>query len=300
MYKDRSRALKGLKCIAGFRVPMAGYTTMRVGGPCAALCRPGSLEELVEFVKLCRRRGISYLAIGNGSNIIVADKGMNKVLLRLSSPFFKRIDSDGESLMCGAGLGLNMLCHAAERLSLGGPEFLVGIPGSVGGAIVQNAGAYGGSISDIIKEIMAVDRDGRVRVLKAKSAGLGYRKSSLAGLIIVKATFCLKKRSRTDIRDRLNTYTERRLSTQDYSAPSCGCMFKNPRNAGLTAAKMIDRCGLKGTRVGGASVSSKHANFIINRRHAKAADILRLIALVKKRVNKDYGVKLEEEVQIIR
>lgn len=294
--------LKELKKLRGrltLQVPMARYTTMRVGGPAKALYQPESLKDLIDFVRLCKRKKISFLAIGSGSNIIVNDYGTKKILIRLTSPFFKKIEVGELKLSCGGGLLLSELLRIAEENSLGGAEFLVGIPGTVGGAIIQNSGAQEASISEIVKDIRVLDKDARVKILNRSEISFGYRRSGLDKFIIFGATFALKRMSRKDISRDISQYMKIRLSTQDYTAPSAGCIFKNPEGYGISAAELIDNCGLKGKRVGGACISERHANFIINRKNANAGDILRLIAHIKNRVNRQFGIRLEEEVKII-
>jgi len=295
--------LKELKTLRGrlfFNTPMSRHTTIGAGGPAPAFYHPESLSDLTTCIKLCSKKGISLLVIGNGSNIIVADKGINGIVVKLSSPFFKGIGVCGRDVTCGGGLALSRLCHFAEENLLGGSEFLVGIPGTVGGAIIQNAGAYGISISDIIKDVRCLDRTGRVRILKRNQFRFGYRKSNLDGSIIIGATFKLVSRNKRVIRRKVDSYIERRLMNQDYTARSAGCIFKNPERSNLSAAELIDRSGLKEKAIGGAAVSKRHANFIINKKDAKGDDILNLISFVKKKVKRNFGIELKKEVKVLR
>jgi len=302
VFRDKLSALKdaaGLKGKLSFMVPMSRYTTMRVGGAALAMYQPESLKDIIDFLRACEEKGIPLMPIGCGSNIIASDAGTKKVLIKLSAPFFRRIEVCKEEVNCGSGVLLAELCSAAEKRSLGACEFLAGIPGTVGGAVFQNAGAHGRSMSDIIKDVKVVDAQGCVSILRRNTIDFSYRRSGLNGLIIVGATLALKKRAKKSIINDISRYMERRLTTQDYTAPSAGCIFKNPAASSLTAAQLIEGCGLKGRRVGGASVSKKHANFIINNGNARARDVLRLIGIIKKRVNAAYGVELKEEVEII-
>lgn len=273
---------------------------MRVGGLAQALYQPESLPDLMNFIRISKRSRISFLVIGGGSNIIVRDESIKKIFIRLTSPFFKKIEVSGTQLSAGAGVPLSELCHIVETNRLGGAEFLIGIPGTVGGAIIQNAGAQGASISDIIKDIKVLDEKVKVRVLKKSQADFGYRRSGLKQYIILGATFCLNRDDRRKIRRKIIQYMKRRLTTQDYTAPSAGCIFKNPQGVRVSAAELIEKSGLKGKRIGGACVSRRHSNFIINRKNAKAQDILRLIAFIKNKVNRQFGIRLEEEVKIIK
>ncbi len=287
--------------IGSFRhgAKMKSYTTMRVGGPARALYMPKQMSDLIEMILLCNRYRITLLPLGNGSNVIVSDKGTRKIFVKLGTPFFKRTVVCGNDIICGAGLSLNRFCDIAEKNGLSGAEFLVGIPGTIGGAIIQNAGAHQREVSDILKQIRCIDPSGNPITLSRKEAGLGYRSSDIRGLVIVSATFALKRSKQTIVQNRAIGHIEERLLTQDYSAPSAGCIFKNPKNKQSSAGELIDRCGLKGTRVGGAMVSYKHANFIINKGKATARDVLELIQLIKKRVGSKKGVILEQEIEFI-
>ncbi len=278
---------------------MKPYLTMRVGGPARGIYIPRQIRGLREFILLCKRDKVALLPLGNGSNIIVPDKGTRKIFVKLSAPFFKSKAVCENSITCGAGLGLNEFCNIAEEHGLGGAEFLVGIPGTIGGAIIQNAGVHQREISDIIEQIRCVDRSGRLISLSPRQAGLEYRFSHMKNLIIVSATFGLKRCKRLIVRNRINRYIKERLLTQDYTAPSAGCIFKNPETNSISAGELIDRCGLKGIRIGGAMVSRRHANFIINKSNATAKDVLELIQLIKKEVEAKEGIVLKQEVEVV-
>lgn len=302
LIEEESAILAELSALRGkiaFDVPMARHTTMHVGGPAFCLYQPDSVKDLIDAVRLCKLKKISFLAIGSGSNIIIKERGTKKFLIKLSSPFFKRIEICRTDIACGGGVLLNELIHTAESNSLGGSEFLVGIPGTVGGSIMQNAGAHLGSISDIIKDVKILDRDGNARLLKRSQISFGYRSCSLDGAIIIGAIFSLKKSNKKNIKEKIAAYIEKRLSAQDYTAPSAGCIFKNPEGCKMSAGELIDRCGLKGAKIGGACISAKHANFILNKKNATAADVLRLIEFIKDKVRQRFGIMLEEEVKII-
>jgi UDP-N-acetylmuramate dehydrogenase len=279
-------------------VLMKSYTTIRIGGAAAGLYIPEGMEDLQRFYLLCRKFRISLLPIGGGSNIIVTDKGLNNIFLKLSSPCFKKISIAGNSIYCGAGTALNKLCSFAEMHSLSGVEFLTGIPATAGGAVFRNAGAHSKDISCILKEIECLDHLGNKITLNRKDIEFRYRQSGLKNIIILSACFRLKKSKKSFIRDNINKYLQLRLSAQDYTAPSAGCVFKNPDNAGMSAGEMLDRCGLKGKRIGGAQISKKHANFMLNKGNASADDMLRLISFARKKAQSVYGVTLETEVEI--
>ena len=280
-------------------VTMKPYITMRIGGPARALYIPKQIKDLRELIHLCKRKRISLLPLGNGSNIIVPDKGTRKMFVKLAAPFFKKSVVCENSITCGAGLSLNSFCNIAEKNGLGGAEFLVGIPGSIGGAIACNAGAHRKEISDIIKDIRCIDTLGELITLKPQEASFKYRASNIKNLMVVAATFTLKRCKRATVQKRLGRYIKERLLTQDYTAPSAGCIFKNPKTIKISAGELIDRCGLKGFRIGGAVVSGKHANFIINKGKATAKDVLNLIQLVRKKVEIREGIVLEHEIEVI-
>ena len=275
------------------------YTTIRVGGPAIGVYIPEDLKDLERVFSLCKKKRISLLPIGSGSNIIVTDQGLNNIFLKLSAPYFKRISLRKNNITCGAGVTINNLSNFAEEHSLSGAEFLVGIPATVGGAVFQNAGAYSEDVSCILENIECLDCSGNIICLNRKDIDFKYRHSGLKDTIILSAQFKLRRAKRRLIKNNIKRYLERRLSTQDYTAPSAGCVFKNPDNAGIAAGEMIDRCSLKGERIGDAQISTKHANFIINKGRARAEDILKLILFVKKRVKSVYGITLETEVEII-
>jgi UDP-N-acetylmuramate dehydrogenase len=277
---------------------MKRYTTIRIGGTANGVYVPKDREDLKRFVLLCKENGISLLPIGKGSNIIVSDKGLNNIFLKLSSPYFQRITLVENSVSCGAGVALNTLCSFAERHSLGGAEFLTGIPATVGGAVFRNAGAYAKNIASILKEIECIDRQGNIHTIKRKDIDFKYRHSSLKDMIIMSACFKLKRSKKSLIRNTIKRYLQLRLVTQDYTAPSAGCVFKNPDSVRMSAGEMLDKCGLKGKRIGDAQISTKHANFMLNRGSASVNDLLRLISFAKKKVKAVYGVSLETEVEI--
>jgi UDP-N-acetylmuramate dehydrogenase len=278
---------------------MSLYTTIKIGGRSRGIFVPKDAQGLIKFIIFCKKNKISLLPIGNGSNIIVSDKGLENIFLRLSSPYFKGIIIHGNSITCGAGAMVNSLCNAAQRHSLSGMEFLTGIPAQAGGVVFQNAGAHFKQAADIIKNIRCLNPHGDFENIKADSAYFDYRQSRLSGYIILSVEFKLKKSTQSDINKLTAKYLKYRLLNHDYTAPSAGCVFKNPKGFKLTAGEMIDQCGLKGAHTGDAYVSQKHANFIINKGKAKADDVLKLMRLIKRKVKTVYGVDLETEVKIL-
>jgi UDP-N-acetylenolpyruvoylglucosamine reductase len=277
--------------------PLAGHTTLRVGGPADVYVEPASESDLTEIVKFCAAQAMPFFVLGRGSNLLVRDGGYRGVVICLLSPAFGRIEADGGRLRCGAGAKLRDVAIEARRHNLGGLEFLEGIPGSVGGALRMNAGAMGGATFDVIGSVRLMDAAGHVTELAAGEIPVRYRGCDLLKKrIALGAVFIGRTDSLESIAQRMGAFNRQRWASQP-AAPSAGCMFKNP--ATIPAGKLIDELGLKGTRVGGAVVSAEHGNFIVNDAHATARDVLDLMALVQARVKALRGIELETEVEVI-
>ena len=234
--------------------------------------------------------------LGAGSNILVSDKGVNAVLVRMVAPHFRNLSVKDNCFIAGAGCLLNRLILEATDKGYSGLEFLTGIPGSVGGALAMNAGAWGREIGDFLDTAIVMDRNGKIRELRKKDISFKYRDSSLARYFILKASFRLTKGSKKDISGCIRGYLLKRKGSQDLSVPSAGCVFKNP--PGSSAGKLIEHCGLKGRKIGGASVSLKHANFIINDGNASAKDVLKLIKIVRAEVKNKFNLILQREIKV--
>lgn len=277
--------------------PMSRHTTFKTGGSADLMLLPTSEDELLEAVKLCSENSLPYLIIGNGSNLLVTDKGIRGVVIKLGRDFAK-IDVEGNVISAQAGALLSATANAALKAELSGMEFAAGIPGTVGGAVCMNAGAYGGELKDIIKEVRVLDKD-EVKTLSNTQAGFVYRGSRIIneGMIVLSAVFELEKGSKEDIRSLMDDYSQRRRSKQPLDRPSAGSTFKRPE--GDFAGRLIEAAGLKGCSIGGAKVSDKHCGFIINDGGASSTDILELIDFVRKKVYESSGVMLEPEVRII-
>lgn len=277
--------------------PMSRHTTFKTGGSADLMLLPASEDELLEAVKLCSENSLPYLIIGNGSNLLVTDKGIRGVVIKLGRDFAK-IDVEGNVISAQAGALLSATANAALKAELSGMEFAAGIPGTVGGAVCMNAGAYGGELKDIIKEVRVLDKD-EVKTLSNTQAGFVYRGSRVMneGMIVLSAVFELEKGSKEDIRSLMDDYSQRRKSKQPLDKPSAGSTFKRPE--GDFAGRLIEVAGLKGYSIGGAKVSDKHCGFIINDGEASSTDILELIDFVRKKVYESSGVMLEPEVRII-
>ena len=277
--------------------PMSRHTTFRVGGPADMLIQPPK-EKLAEILKLCGQYGQSYCVIGNGSNLLVGDKGIRGLVIEMVSRE-DEFSIDGEMMTVGAGMLLSKAAHLAAGAGLSGMEFAAGIPGSIGGAVVMNAGAYGGEMKDILRAVTVLDGAGREKCLAAEELELGYRKSCILknGYLVTEAVVGLKKDDREKIRARMEELRQKRVEKQPLEYPSAGSTFKRPE--GYFAGKLIMDCGLRGYRVGGAQVSPKHCGFVINAQDATAADVLALIRDVQDKVYEKFQIKLETEIRFL-
>ena len=271
-------------------------TTFKIGGPAKFFFEPEDLKDLKLLLSLSNKHKIPFFVLGAGSNILVNDKGINGIVIRLNSPYFKKIIFKNNYIEAGSGAMLHQVMYLATRHSLSGAEFLAGIPGTLGGALVMNAGIPGENIGDLVEKIMVMDYKGNIKTLNKKDIKFGYRSSNLSKYIILKARLKLIKEAKKKIKHNINRYLDYRHAAQDVSLPSAGCIFKNPKAE--SAGRLIDLCGLKGRRMGGACVSVKHANFILNLKCAKAGDVLKLMNLIRKRVKNKFNINLETEIKI--
>lgn len=279
-----------------FKEPLKKHTTFKIGGPAEFFIQPKDIRDLKLILLMAKKYKIQILLIGRGSNILAGDKGVKAMVLSLGSNFFKKIALTAYGLEAGSGLMLRELIQDAGRRGLSGLEFLLGIPGTVGGALAMNAGCAGKGIGDLVYSVGVMDYAGRVKVLKKKDMKFSYRSSSLSKYIILNAVFRLSKGNKKEVSGRIKKYLGYRRATQDLSRPNAGSIFKNPPQE--AAGRLIDLCGLKGKRIGGAYISEKHANFILNKGQAKAADVLKLMGLIKKSVKNKFKVSLEPEIKI--
>jgi UDP-N-acetylenolpyruvoylglucosamine reductase len=277
--------------------PLARHTTLRVGGPADVYVEPASEADLAAAVKCCGARGVPFFVIGRGSNLLVRDGGFRGAVICLSHADFSKVEVDGVRLRCGAGAKLKNVAIEARRHGLSGVEFLEGIPGSVGGALRMNAGAMGGQTFDIVETVRWMDFYGGVREAAPAEMQVKYRGcAALKNHIALGAVFGCRPDSPESIAQRMSAFSQKRWASQP-AAPSAGCAFKNPPS--IPAGRLIDELGLKGTRVGGAAVSREHGNFIVNDGHATARDVLELIEFLKRRAQKERGIELQTEVEII-
>ena len=277
--------------------PMKKHTTFRVGGPADVLVQPDE-TALAAILALCRRYHVSYSFIGNGSNLLVGDKGIRGVVIEMTDPM-GNIEVDGTKITAQAGAMLSKIANTAASNGLGGMEFAAGIPGSVGGAVVMNAGAYGGEMKDIIEKVYVLDENGAQLELDRDALDLGYRHSCIQEkkYIVTKVVLELVPHDEVEIRSKMKDLNEKRAEKQPLQYPSAGSTFKRPE--GYFAGKLIMDAGLRGYQVGGAQVSEKHCGFVINKGDATAADICQLMRDVSDKVQAQFGVVLEPEVKMI-
>jgi UDP-N-acetylmuramate dehydrogenase len=276
--------------------PLSRHTTFKIGGPARFFIEPKDIADLKLLINLRKRDKLPLLVMGAGSNILAGDKGTHAAVLRLGFPSFKQLSFRKNILEAGSGASLNMLIRAAEKRGLSGLEFLAGIPGTLGGALAMNAGIPGKSIADLVESISVIDYNNRIQRLNKHKLRFGYRVSHLEKYIILSARLKLRKAKKKEISQKIKQHLGYRRATQDLTRPSAGCVFKNPQ--GDSTGRLIDLCGLKGRHRGGACISAKHANFIVNCGKARAKDVLRLMDLAKKEVRKKFGITLKPEIKI--
>ena len=279
--------------------PMKKYTSFRCGGNASVLVIPDSIETLKKIINFCNSKSVKPLIIGNGSNLLVTDNGINGVVIKIGSDLSKIELLDETTIRCEAGASLKSLCMFALENSLSGLEFAYGIPGTLGGAVYMNAGAYGGEMKDILVSTTHIAPDGEFGELTQENLDLIYRGSAYtdSDYVIISAVIKLKKGDKKDIKEAMDDKLQKRKDKQPLEYGSAGSTFKRP--TGYFAGALIEQSGLKGYTVGGAQVSEKHAGFVINKDNATSTDVINLIRDVQKIVYEKHGVMLETEVKII-
>lgn len=278
--------------------PMKRHTTFRIGGPADFFLLPSTVDEVRGILEICREEELPYFILGNGSNLLVSDKGYRGVIIQLYRNF-SNISVEGNEICASSGALLSQIAAAARNASLTGFEFAGGIPGTLGGAVFMNAGAYGGELKDVLKEAVVMTEQGEILTLPVEKLEMGYRTSRIkkAGYLVLEARLVLKQGDMDKIRDITKDLTEKRVSKQPLEYPSAGSTFKRPE--GYFAGKLIMDAGLRGYQVGDAQVSEKHCGFVINKGNATAADVLTLIENVREKVQEQFGVTLEPEVKFL-
>ena len=276
--------------------PMKKHTTFRVGGNADFFVIPKTVEEVKQTIMLCVEQDMPYYILGNGSNLLVGDKGYRGVVIQIYKEM-NNIFVDGQKIKVQAGALLSKIGSVALEAGLTGFEFAAGIPGTMGGAVVMNAGAYGGEMKDVLEEVTVLTKEGEVLILSKEQLDMGYRTSVVAkkDYIVLKATIALELGDRDAIKARMDELKVQRTTKQPLEFPSAGSTFKRPE--AYFAGKLIQDAGLRGFQVGGAQVSEKHCGFVINKGDATAADIVELMKQVSERVKEKFGVELEPEVK---
>lgn len=298
-YTLLDQTAQALGCPLRVDEPMARHTTFQIGGPADRFLTVENAAQLQGLLSCLRQAGIPYLVLGKGSNLLVSDKGIRGAVLHLGGDFKKvEVLPDGRTLRAGAGAPLASVCALARERSLTGLEFAWGIPGSVGGGAYMDAGAYGGEMRDVVSRVLHLGPDGAPGEARGEELCFGYRKSRYTGGedIITAVEFTLQPGDPAAIAGKMEELMARRKDKQPYDMPSAGSVFKRPQNG--FAAALIEQCGLKGRRVGGAQVSEKHAGFIVNTGGATCQDVLELISVIRKTVEEQTGTCLECEVRV--
>ena len=298
-YTLLDQTAQALGCPLRVDEPMARHTTFQIGGPADRFLTVENAAQLQGLLSCLRQAGIPYLVLGKGSNLLVSDKGIRGAVLHLGGDFKKvEVLPDGRTLRAGAGAPLASVCALARERSLTGLEFAWGIPGSVGGGAYMDAGAYGGEMRDVVSRVLHLGPDGAPGEARGEELCFGYRKSRYTGGedIITAVEFTLQPGDPAAIAGKMEELMARRKDKQPYDMPSAGSVFKRPQNG--FAAALIEQCGLKGRRVGGAQVSEKHAGFIVNTGGATCQDVLELISIIRKTVEEQTGTCLECEVRV--
>ncbi len=278
--------------------PLKTLTSFRIGGEPLFYFKPQDYTSLAHALRLCCEANIEYRILGGGSNLLVDDSELDFGVIHICSPGFNWIKpaSDENTLTVGGGVTLGSMLSFCRKNGHGGAEFLAGIPGTLGGAIAGNAGAWGLSVESLLKSIVAVDREGARHRLARKDIRFSYRSAGLEGLIITEAQLELPPRSPELVSRQIRKNLEKKRKSQPTGRPNAGCIFKNPGNE--SAGKLLDICGFKGWQLGGARVSEAHANFICNHRKAEAGDVFRMIEEMKRTVKEKFGIELELEVKL--
>lgn len=304
MRADLRRALAQAGLPFAEQEPLAAHTTFRIGGPAAFWCTPRDQQQLIQTLDCCRQAGVRVYLLGNGSNTLFADEGFDGAVVDLrglNPPVRTQEDGEQTLLTASAGMTLGRLCGEAQQRALAGLEFACGIPGTVGGAVYMNAGAYGGELKDVLEQVTFLDEELNLRTLPASQLEMGYRTSVFEknpAWCILSATLRLQQGDAGAILAQMQDYLDRRKAKQPLEWPSAGSTFKRPQ--GAFAGRLIEDCGLRGFTVGGAQISEKHCGFVINRGGATCADVVALTEEVKRIVREKTGYVLEREIRVVK
>lgn len=300
---ENKEYIKVLKDIAGDEnvkvdEPMKSHTSFKSGGPADFFVTPSSVFDICKIIKLCNRENLPIFIMGNGTNLLVSDKGIRGVVIKIYDNLNKCVVKE-DVIYAYGGILLSRLSSIALENELAGLEFASGIPGTLGGAVAMNAGAYGGEMKNVVIETEFIDKEGNIKVISAKEHQFGYRTSFIQKQsgIVTKSVIKLKKGDRAAIKALIEELSRRRRDKQPLELPSAGSVFKRPE--GYFAGKLIEDCGLKGYRIGDAQVSDKHCGFIVNKGNATSKNIMDLIKHIQKNVKDKYGVELQTEIRIV-
>lgn len=281
-----------------FDVPMKDYTSFKIGGNADVMAFPGDEGDLADVIRFASLKGFPVFVLGRGTNLLVRDNGIRGVVINLSDGFKEVSWIGDDEASVGAGVGIIELVNLCKDRGLAGLEFAVGIPGTIGGAVFMNAGAYGGEIKDIVERMEAVDINGQRHSFDKLSLKFSYRKCELpTNMIITKAHLKFKKDNPEEIKNRIKEFKEKRKTTQAINLPNAGSIFKN--SIGFSAGRLIEESGLKGVKSGGAQISEVHGNYIVNLGNASAMDVLTLMAMARDKVFKAKGILLETEIKVV-
>ncbi len=296
LYKNIFRLVKGRVL---FDEPLSRHTSFRIGGPADYWVEAEDLEDLKGIVKFASDNRLPWKALGRGANILVRDEGFPGIIVSLRGDYFQKLEFRQEKVIVGAGVLLSRLVSEVAGRCLRGLEFASGIPGTLGGAVAMNAGAQGSSLAEVVSRIEVLNGERKVLTLRKEEIGFRYRGSNLnPDRVILKVEIELKRGDKQESENLMNKFRERRNMTQPLEEPNAGCIFKNPPG-GISAAELIEEAGLKGTRLGDAQVSLRHANFIVNRGKARAKDVLILVEKIRKVIRERRGIELELEIEVI-
>ncbi len=290
--------IKNIAQNVSYNEPMSKHTSFRIGGSADCMVTASGNDEICRVITYCRENNIKYIVMGNGTNMLVGDNGIRGVVIKIDSDM-SEVTVDGEIIEAQSGILLSKLANVAMKNSLGGLEFAGGIPGTLGGGIFMNAGAYGGELCNVVQSVTYITADGKINTAYVDELNFGYRKSmfSVSDSIILSAVLKMQKANMGEIKTKMADFAKRRSDKQPLSMPSAGSTFKRPE--GHFAGKLIEDSGLKGYSIGGAQVSEKHSGFIVNKGGATAKDVLDLIEYVKNTVKAEFGVTLEPEVRLV-
>lgn len=281
-----------------FDVPMKDYTSFRIGGNADVMAFPTDENDIIDIIRFASEKGFPVFIIGRGTNILVRDNGIRGVVINVSEGFKETIWLEDDAAVAGSGVLLIELAGFCKDKGLSGIEFAVGIPGTVGGAVFMNAGAYGKEMKDVVERVEAVDMNGQKHSFDNAAMKFSYRGCALpANMIITKAHLKFKKDDPDEIKKRMKEFKEKRRATQAINLPNAGSIFKNP--PGFSAGRLIEESGLKGIKFGGAQISEVHGNYIVNLGNATAMDVLALVAMARDKVFKAKGILLETEIKVV-